>query len=83
MLFPIILTRVLFIACMVFILGYIFGPFSKNKTLAILSRIATILAIVLFITINIFAWRNNGRYHRGYYHNNECYMSQKDSAEIK
>lgn len=49
MFFGIIITRILFVACMVFIIGYVFGNFSKNSTLAILSKVAVVAAIVLFI----------------------------------
>jgi hypothetical protein len=50
----IILIRILFAACMVFIIGYVFGNFSKRPTLAAISKVASILAIVLFISANIF-----------------------------
>ncbi len=56
MLFGFILIRILFITCIVFIPGYIFASFSKNKTLTTLSKITPVVAIVLFITISIYAW---------------------------
>jgi hypothetical protein len=37
---------------MVFIIGYIFGGFSKNPTLVSLTKVAAILAIILFIAAN-------------------------------
>ena len=56
----IILIRVLFVACMVFIIGYVFGNFSKSLVLRRITRVAAILAIVLFILSNVltmrFAW---------------------------
>jgi hypothetical protein len=59
----IILIRILFIACMVFIIGYVFGSFSKKQTLATITKVATILVIILFIAANIFAMRwGAGRY---------------------
>lgn len=56
----IILTRLLFVTCMIFIIGYVFGNFSKNATLTVLTKIASILAIILFITANIYSVRTNG-----------------------
>lgn len=70
----IILLRILFAACMVFIIGYVFGGFSRNPTLTVFAKIATILTIVLFIGTNIFFFRarrgmhyNDGRYTCGWY----------------
>jgi flagellar biogenesis protein FliO len=42
---------------MIFIIGYIFGGFSRKPVLATLSKIAAILAIVLFISANILLMR--------------------------
>lgn len=72
MFFGIILTRILFIAGMVFIIGYVFGSFSKSKTLTVLTKIAAILTIVLFISSNILffrfrAWGHDWHGHRGAY----------------
>lgn len=53
-----IITRILFIACIVFIMGYVFGNFSKRKALRTITRIAAILLIVLFISMN-FIIRNS------------------------
>lgn len=53
----IMIVRVLFGVCMVFIIGYVFGGFSKNPTLASLTKVAAILAIVLFIAANALAMR--------------------------
>ncbi len=65
-----IVSRLLFIASMVFIIGYVFGPFSRNNTLRTITKIASILAVVLFIGMNIFFLRaarhNNLRNHAGY-----------------
>jgi hypothetical protein len=52
MFFSIILIRILFAASMVFGIGYVFGNFSKTKTLATISKVAAILSIVLFIAAN-------------------------------
>jgi hypothetical protein len=39
---------------MVFVIGYVFGNFSKNATLTTITKVASIMAIVLFISANIF-----------------------------
>lgn len=63
----IIFIRVLFVACMVFILGYIFGSFGKRPVLKTLSRVAAILMIVLFIGMNLLFVRATigGHRHHG------------------
>ena len=50
----IIFLRLLFLACMVFIIGYVFGNFSKKPILRTVTKFAAILAIVLFISANVF-----------------------------
>ncbi|HTN38932.1 MAG TPA: hypothetical protein VL053_17760 [Arachidicoccus sp.] len=60
-----IITRILFIACIVFIIGYIFGGFSKKPVLRTMSRIAAILIIILFISMNVFVGRSGG-WHNGW-----------------
>ncbi|MGN6292329.1 MAG: hypothetical protein ACTHMV_06235 [Chitinophagaceae bacterium] len=76
----IILSRILFIACMVFILGYVFGNFSNSQVLTRITKVATILAIVLFIIGNVFmfrvrSWRYAGKQHP------ECCWERKDSTQ--
>ncbi|WP_143305480.1 hypothetical protein [Chitinophaga vietnamensis] len=60
----IIIIRILFAACMVFIIGYIFGGFSKSPVLTGFSKAAAILVIFLFIGANVllmrFAWQHHG-----------------------
>ena len=83
MFFLIILLRLLFAACMVFIIGYVFGSFSKNPVLTSITKVAAILAIVLFISANILSFRTggwrqgaaNGKYQCGYH--------QKDTVVIQ
>jgi hypothetical protein len=55
-----IFARILFVACMVFIIGYIYGPFSQRRGLTIAARIAAITIIFAFIMMNIFAFRGRG-----------------------
>ncbi|QEC53231.1 hypothetical protein EDD80_104218 [Anseongella ginsenosidimutans] len=63
----IIFIRVLFVACMVFIIGHIFGSFGKRPVLKTISRVAAILVIILFIGMNILFVRAaiGGRWHHG------------------
>jgi hypothetical protein len=83
--FPLfIVLRVLFIASMVFIIGAIFGNFSQRRTLAIFSKIAAILVIVLFFVttglgMRFGGWRNY-RDHRGVYHYDRCDRLPADST---
>ena len=75
-----ILIRVLFVACMVFIIGYVFGSFSRNTTLKVITKIAAVLVIVLFIGANIFAFRFTGsrwRFHGSQY---GCWYDRGDST---
>ncbi len=64
------LSRILFAACMVFVIGYIFGGFSKKPVLARFARIASILVIVLFISTGAlffrFGWRH-GAYNNSHW----------------
>ncbi|MBL7696534.1 MAG: hypothetical protein JNK79_00175 [Chitinophagaceae bacterium] len=67
-----ILIRILFVACMVFILGYVFGNFSRSKSLTTITRIASVVAIVLFIAANALlfrfaGWRHGEHGHRQHY----------------
>jgi len=62
MFIPIILLRILFAACMVFIIGYVFGGFSRSATLTTITRVASIVAIVVFIATNVFMVRSFFRY---------------------
>ena len=74
-----ILIRVMFAASMVFIIGYVFGSFSKNATLRVITKIAAILVIVLFIGTNIIAFRftgSHGRFHGTQY---GCGYDRSDS----
>ena len=56
----IILSRLLFAASMVFIIGYVFGNFSKKRALTRLAKIGSITVIVLFIATNIAFFRFGG-----------------------
>jgi hypothetical protein len=81
--FPaIILIRILFVASMVFVIGYIFGNFSKRKGLATISKVAAILAIVMFIAANGILMRFGGWHRVGQNHYN-CYDLPKDSTIVK
>ena len=73
----IVLIRILFAACMVFIIGYVFGNFSKKPQLVTITKVASILAIVLFISANVLFFRFNGRHGNYGWHN--CNYEQRDS----
>ena len=77
----IILIRILFAACMVFIIGYVFGNFSKSATLATITKVASILAIVLFISANIFFFRLGGWRNGNFNGKGNCGWYQKDSTQ--
>lgn len=53
----IFIIRILFGICMVFIIGHIFGGFSRKPGLAKTAKVAAILSIVLFISLNIILMR--------------------------
>ena len=72
-----ILIRILFAASMVFIIGYVFGNFSKKPVLAAITKVAAILAIVLFISVNILSFRAS-HWHHNYRNNWGNY--QRDST---
>ena len=78
----IIFMRVLFAACMVFIIGSVFGSFSKRPALKVISKISAILVIVLFIGMNIFFVRAafGGRWRGGgHAYNRECRFGDKET----
>lgn len=78
-----IFTRLLFIACMVFIIGHVFGNFSKNRNLRRTARVATIVTIVLFFSTNAFIKRGAwGEQHRGAHDQEWCGYHEKDSTVI-
>ena len=68
----IILTRILFITSMVFVIGYVFGSFSKNVALTRLTKAAVIVSIVLFIFTNIALFRAGGWRHGRYSGPGQC-----------
>jgi len=76
----IILIRILFAACMVFVIGYVFGNFSKNATLATITKVASILAIVLFISANILSFHFGGFRYHDYNGKNNCGWYQRDTT---
>jgi hypothetical protein len=76
-----ILFRVLFVACMVFIIGAIFGNFSQRRTLSVFSKIAAILVIVLFFASTGLSMRFGGwRRDRAHYYNERCDRLPADST---
>ena len=61
----IIIIRILFITCMVFIIGYVFGGFSKKPALTSITKVAAILVIILFIATNMLFMINRLEHFRG------------------
>jgi len=57
-----------------------FGNFSKNATLTTITKIASILAIVLFISANIFFFRFGGFRYHNYNQKNNCSWYQRDTT---
>lgn len=86
--FPLfIVLRVLFVACMVFIIGAIFGNFSQRRTLAVFSKIAAVLIIVLFFAttglgMRFGAWRGYRDQH-GHHYYEHCDRLPADSTVNK
>ena len=72
MFFGFIIVRLLFIASMIFVIGYIFGGFSKRPVLATLAKIGAILVIILFIAGNIFVGRFGYGHCRGWHSRHWC-----------
>lgn len=72
----IIFIRILFVACMVFIIGSIFGSFSQRPALKVISKVAAIVVIVLFIGMNIHGGPRGGYASNGQY---ECPFQEQDS----
>jgi hypothetical protein len=68
---------------MVFIIGYVFGNFSKKPTLAAITKVASILAIVLFISANVFLFRFGGWHSGNYNGKNNCGYYQRDTTVNK
>jgi hypothetical protein len=79
----IILTRILFAASMVFIIGYVFGNFSRSPVLTTITKFAAILAILLFISANIFRFRFGGWHRDNHGGRNACAWYQQDSLQRK
>lgn len=87
-----IVARILFLACIIFIIGYIFGGFSKKKSLSTLARISAILIIVSFIMINVFAmhsgrfrngWCPDGSSHAMHWHKQDQMRHLQDSTDLR
>ena len=76
-----IFTRLLLVASMVFIVGYVFGSFAKSRSLTIITKIATVLIIVIPILTGVFFVSSGGRFHRGEHHvNGTCHFQHPDST---
>jgi hypothetical protein len=66
---------------MVFIIGHVFGSFSKSLVLRRITRVAAILVIVLFILSNVLAVRFTWNDHRhGMHERGWCHYDSNDST---
>jgi hypothetical protein len=65
---------------MVFVIGYVFGNFSKNATLATITKVASILAIVLFISANVLSFHFGGLRYHDYNGKINCGWYQRDTT---
>ena len=81
----IILSRILFMICMVFILGYVFGNFSGSRVLSTITKVAAILILVTFIIANIAFFRSGNKWRCGNFNHSERFenlQGQKDSTKV-
>lgn len=77
-----IVTRILFIASIVFIIGYVFGGFAKRKSLRTITRIAAITLIIVFIALNILiVGSHRGRFNCPWNHQSEQHRHAPYSAK--
>lgn len=78
-----IIIRILFIACIILVIGYVFGNFSKSKALTTLTKVASILLIVLFAGAAAFSFRSARHNGYGTYEKyNHCITHTKDSVQV-
>ena len=75
----IVLVRILFITCMVFIIGYVFGNFSAKPALRTITKLASILVIVLFIASNVLFFRYTA-FRSGNYGGQNCGLHHADTT---
>lgn len=68
-----ILTRLLLMACLVFIIGYVFGNFSKSKALTAITRIASIVLVVSVFATGFLFFRVGKSARRGHINYNEMH----------
>lgn len=68
-----IASRVLLVASLVFVLGYVFGNFSRNRTLTRITKVASVLLVILFIGMNIAFGRFMARHGGKHPVNTECH----------
>jgi len=81
-----LLARLLFITSMVFIMGYVFGNFSKSATLTKITKVASIFILAAFIAANIMFFRSDRGWRCGNFNRSdsfENYHHQKDSTTVR
>lgn len=75
------ITRLLLITSLVFVIGYVFGNFSKNKTLARITKASSIFLAIAFVASSFFFFRFGGWRH-GNFNKQErlnCWNQPQDS----
>ena len=83
---PFILLRILLISCLVFILGYVFGNFSRKPLLTKITKIAAVLLTVSFIAGGFLFFRWNSGWRYGNFNKNDRmhhHCVQKDSVVVR
>ena len=83
---PFILIRILLIACMVFILGYVFGNFSRKAALTKITKVAAVILTIFFIAGGFLFFRWNAGWRYGNFNKNDrvrhhCIL--QDSTTVK
>lgn len=58
-----ILFRILLLIGLIFIVGYVFGDFSKNKALSTITKVSTLLLLTGFLISSVFMFRFGGPRH--------------------
>lgn len=85
MFFGFILFRIILLASLIMVLGYVFGNFSQRKSLTRLTKVSSVLLLVVFVIMNFFMFRFYGKRHFGRHQDfgTNCPYVEKDSTHKK
>ncbi len=77
-----LIMRLLLITSIVFIIGYVFGNFSKSVILTRFTKISSIFIAIAFVASSFFFFRFGGWRHENFNHKDrfECWQQQQDST---